>query len=338
MASRLFELIIDSSDMARNPCRLTADTARLTLPETTSKTYLVLTASSDGLELIANSLGLGDGDIVCVGRSPVPLTELEPCQIAGLFEEIIRHSRTQTDHCLFIGDIDNVYPEIFPDLAWRFDGTYLGICTDIQLSETSGVRATKKTFGGRLKASIECMSHLCFASLRSANKSPRLESRDRNPNVDTPKMTELSLQAIPETGYVVTSSPGSSRAEDTLTDATLIISGGRGLGSEQNLACLKEIAQSMGASWAGSLPAVDAGWVPVTRQVGQSGNYVRPHVYLAIGISGTPQHMAGIDPITRIVAINNDPDASIFLFSEVGVVADCTTFLPVFLAEVQSRT
>jgi len=337
MAPRIFELIIDTSDSARDHCRLIADASRFTLPENVKKTYLVLTASSDGPAIIAQALGLEDGDLVCVGRSPVALMALEPCQIAGLFEELIRASWTQTDRCVFIGDIDNLYPEVFPDLAWRFNGTYLGICNDIELSETTGVKVTKKAFGGRIKAGLECLGQNCFASMRSGNKSPQIKTQDSKPGMDPSKTIDVSLQTVLDTGYVVTSKPGESRAEDTLTDANLIISGGRGLGSEQNLSLLKEIAQSMGASWAGSLPAVDAGWVPVTRQVGQSGNYVRPHIYLAIGISGTPQHMAGIDPITRIVAINNDPDASIFLFSEVGVVADCTTFLPVFLAEIQSR-
>jgi len=343
MSPRIFELILDVSDTTRSYCRLIADTSRLTLPENANKTYVVLTASADKPEVIANSLGIDDGDCIAIARSPIPVGELEPSQIAGLFEEVIRSSLaltsvTLTESCLFVGDIDNVYPEVFPDLAWRFDGSYLGSCGEIHLSEISGLKVTRKAFGGRLKATIECMDRVCFVSMRGGSKSVPIKSSEAIRPKDSSKIIDTLIKSIPDTGYVVISNPGDSRAEDTLTDASLIISGGRGLGSEQNLSLLKEIALHMDASWAGSLPAVDAGWVPVTRQVGQSGNYVRPNVYLAIGISGTPQHMAGIDPITRIVAINNDPDASIFLFSEVGVVADCTTFLPVLLEEIKSRT
>ena len=343
MSSRIFELILDASDTTRSRCRLTTDASRLSLPEKADKTYVVLTASADKPEDIVNALGIAEGDRIAIARSPVPVDELEPSQIAGLFEEVIRSffsamSSTLTDTFLFLGDIENLYPEVFSDLAWRFDGTYIGTCGEINVNETSGVRATRKAFGGRLQATIECMNRICFVSMRGGGKAVAIETSDVLPQNDFSKIIDTSITTIPDTNYVTTSNPGDSRAEDTLTDASLIVSGGRGLGSDKNLSLLKEIAQHMDASWAGSLPAVDAGWVPVTRQVGQSGNYVRPNVYLAIGISGTPQHMAGIDPITRIVAINNDPDASIFLFSEVGVVADCTTFLPVLLEEIKSRT
>ena len=76
------------------------------------------------------------------------------------------------------------------------------------------------------------------------------------------------------------------------------------------------------------MPAVDAGWVAVSRQVGQSGKYVTPRVYVAVGISGTPQHLAGIGPDTQIVAINNDPQADIFGVAKLGVVADWNALLP----------
>jgi electron transfer flavoprotein alpha subunit len=88
----------------------------------------------------------------------------------------------------------------------------------------------------------------------------------------------------------------------------------------------------VGAALGGSLPAVDAGWVPVARQVGQSGRFVSPRLYFAVGISGTPQHLAGVAGTTRIVALNQDPDAPIFNLADVGVVADWRELLPL-LAE-----
>ena len=108
-----------------------------------------------------------------------------------------------------------------------------------------------------------------------------------------------------------------------LQGARLVIAGGRGMQSEAGFALLHELADALHAAVGGSLPAVDAGWVSVSRQVGQSGKYVSPRVYVAVGISGTPQHLAGIGPHTRIVAINSDPRADIFGVAELGVVADC---------------
>jgi electron transfer flavoprotein alpha subunit len=80
---------------------------------------------------------------------------------------------------------------------------------------------------------------------------------------------------------------------------------------------------------------VDAGWVPVARQVGQSGKFVAPRVYLAVGISGTLQHLAGVSPTTAIVAVNNDPEAPIFQVAQVGVVADWQTLLPALLTALR---
>ena len=111
--------------------------------------------------------------------------------------------------------------------------------------------------------------------------------------------------------------------------ARIVVSGGRGIGDPTGFELLYNIALQLdGAAVGASLPAVDAGLAPVARQVGQSGKYVRPDIYLAVGISGTPQHMAGIDPHTRVVAINADPEAPIFGMSRVGIVGDWKQILP----------
>ncbi|MNR20130.1 Electron transfer flavoprotein subunit alpha [compost metagenome] len=115
--------------------------------------------------------------------------------------------------------------------------------------------------------------------------------------------------------------------------ARIVVSGGRGV-NEQGFALLEELAERLDGSLGGSLPAVDAGMVPVVRQVGVSGKFVSPDIYLAVGISGTPQHLAGISPDTRIVAINKDPAADIFKVASVGVVGDWEQVLPELLRVV----
>jgi electron transfer flavoprotein alpha subunit len=115
--------------------------------------------------------------------------------------------------------------------------------------------------------------------------------------------------------------------ETPLEGAKLVVSGGRGLDA-QGFALLGEIAASVGGAVGGSLPAVDAGLVPVSRQVGQSGKFVTPDLYVAVGLSGTPQHLAGVGPATRLIAINTDPAAPIFAYAELGAVADARELLP----------
>jgi electron transfer flavoprotein alpha subunit len=120
-----------------------------------------------------------------------------------------------------------------------------------------------------------------------------------------------------------------------LESARIVIGGGRGL-DETGFSELDRIAKALGGAVAASLPAVDLGLAPVSRQVGQSGKFVTPQIYFAIGMSGTPQHLAGIGSATRIIAINKDPDAPIFGVAETGVVADAKALLPLVSAALES--
>jgi electron transfer flavoprotein alpha subunit len=120
-----------------------------------------------------------------------------------------------------------------------------------------------------------------------------------------------------------------------LESARIVIGGGRGL-DETGFSQLERIAKALGGAVAASLPAVDLGLAPVSRQVGQSGKFVTPEIYVAAGMSGTPQHMAGIGSATRIIAINKDPDAPIFGVAETGAVADAKTLLPLIGAALEA--
>jgi len=136
--------------------------------------------------------------------------------------------------------------------------------------------------------------------------------------------------------YPVTALPR-SEPHAGLAGASIVVSGGRGSG-EAAFATLYELAAKLNGAVGASLPAVDAGWAPVTRQIGISGKYVSPHIYLAIGISGTPQHLAGIDPHTRIVAVNKDAEANIFNVAQVGVVAEWQSLLPALIQALDTSS
>ncbi|MGH3027376.1 MAG: electron transfer flavoprotein subunit alpha/FixB family protein [Gaiellaceae bacterium] len=107
-----------------------------------------------------------------------------------------------------------------------------------------------------------------------------------------------------------------------ITTADFLLSVGRGIGDKENLEQFEELADSMGATLSSSRPLVDAGWMPTARQVGQSGKTVKPKVYLALGISGAVQHLAGMKTSGTIIAVNNDPEAAIFNVAHYGAVAD----------------
>ena len=119
-------------------------------------------------------------------------------------------------------------------------------------------------------------------------------------------------------------------AED-ITQADLLVSVGRGIGQQSQLDAFRDLAKALGGSLSASRPIVDSGWLPVDNQVGLSGRTVRPKVYLAFGISGSAQHMAGMRDSKVIIAINQDANAPIFQIAHYGIVADLFQILPALM-------
>ena len=129
--------------------------------------------------------------------------------------------------------------------------------------------------------------------------------------------------------------PAATRAK--LEEAQVIVSGGRGLGGPQGFAQIEDLAAALGASIGASRAAVDAGWIPYAHQVGQTGKTVKPTVYVAIGISGSVQHKAGMGTSGLIIAINKDKDAPIFGFCDLGIVGDLNVVVPQLTDAVKRR-
>lgn len=210
--------------------------------------------------------------------------------------------------------------EIAALLAGHFSGSTLGRCQTLAVQDDA-VLAEKPAFGGRAVVRMRAGRWPCFAALRPGQT-----------NAPLPLPAPGALRRIASDDTLPPAWPtqalASGDAQRALIGARIVVSGGRGMRSPEGFTLLEALAQRLDAALGGSLPAVDAGWVPVARQVGQSGKFVAPRSYIAVGISGTPQHLAGVSTETSIIAVNNDPQAPIFQVAEVGVVADWQELLP----------
>lgn len=120
-----------------------------------------------------------------------------------------------------------------------------------------------------------------------------------------------------------------------ISEAKILVSGGRGIGSAENFAALESVAKEIGATVSASRAAVDAGYIEHDRQVGQTGKTVRPDIYFACGISGAIQHVAGMEESEYIVAINKDKDAAIFNVADLGIVGDANKIAPLLAEELK---
>ena len=184
---------------------------------------------------------------------------------------------------------------------------------------------TRPAFGGNTIATIACPDHRPqMATVRpgvmkklAPVKGAKAEVVVFNPGFQEDVRYVDILKIVKEV----------STAAD-IQDAKIIVSGGRGVGSQENFKMLEDLAEVLHGTVACSRAAVDAGWMPKELQVGQTGKTVRPHVYFAIGISGAIQHVAGMEESDIIIAVNNDPSAPIFDVADYGIVGDLKKIVP----------
>ena len=222
--------------------------------------------------------------------------------------------------------------DLGPRLSARVETGLTADCTGLEISEDRDLLMTRPAFGGNLMATIICKEHRPQMSTvrpgvmrmgqRDENRKGTIE--DVKINFDKSKFRVRVLETVKQTKNLV-----------DITEAHVLISGGRGVGNAEGFDMLRAMANTIGAEVSASRAMVDAGVLGHERQVGQTGKTVRPDLYFAMGISGAIQHVAGMEESDIIIAINKDESAPIFDVADYGVVGDLNKIVPVLTQKIK---
>lgn len=299
--------------------------------QVTEPTYELLALGrelADGLgtALEAVLLGHGMSDLAaCLGAADTVVYVDHPALAEATSDVgadvLARLLEERQPHGLLL-PLTNLSWDVVGPLPARLSAPFVNFCRDLRVAD-GDIEARCLLYGGKMEATVTAAGRPAILGVLPGARPAEAGRVDRAPSleqvdVDIPDAPAVEFQRYiePEAGDV------------DITQQEVLVSVGRGLQSEANLDLAEELAEILGGAVCGSRPAVDQGWLPLSRQVGKSGMQVRPKLYLALGISGAPEHLEGMKDSDLIIAVNLDPDAPIFGAAEYGIVEDLFDVVP----------
>lgn len=255
--------------------------------------------------------------------------KIENDKLGPLDAEIIRRllARVLPGKAITLVAHEHFGMDLSPGLSILLDTAFLPDVIDFHGTENNQLRATRQEFNGLVNTLVDCeLSRGAVITIRPGCFQ-RKEGQGRTGKI-IDKSEEALKDGIPETRRCFLEFLKAEPGEVDITQSEILVSVGRGIQEQDNLDMVFDLAKAISGEVACSRPIVDAKWLPKERQVGNSGNTVKPKVYMALGISGAFQHLAGIKGSPYIVAINKNPKAPFFQVADIGVVADILDFVP----------
>lgn len=241
-------------------------------------------------------------------------------------------SETKPDSTLF--GASTIGRDLAPRISARLHTGLTADCTGLEIEESTGLLLMKRpAFGGNLFATIICPNH----KPQMATVRPGVMQKKEKNSSRVGKITNIKVELDNSSlTYEVLEEVVLPKAKKNIEDATILVSAGRGMGSQANLDKLDELANALGATVSGSRAVVDSGWIEQSQQVGQTGKTVRPEIYFALGISGAIQHVAGMEESEYIIAINKNAGAPIFEVADLGLVGDVNQIVPELIRALEA--
>lgn len=269
-----------------------------------------------------------DADAVCrsVAASFPEVWKVSSDSLAYPNAELIRQALVKVlpQGCIVLVPHNHFGIDLGPGLSIKLNAAFVSDVLGIDGVDGTSVKVVRQEFGGVVSAHVRCniatgavvnVRPGAFKAIEAAPVSGTIVDKSAEVGALTAKRRYLTT-IVPEA------------ADVDITKEPVLVSIGRGIGEKDNIPIAEELAQAMGAVVSCSRPVVDAKWLPKSRQVGSSGQTVKPRIYLACGMSGSFQHLAGLKGNPFIVAINKNPKAPIFQVADVGVVTDMLEFMP----------
>ena len=276
--------------------------------------------SGEGCTAVKDQLNGYSVDTLLIAESP----DLKNYSLSAL-SKITADLVGQKGFDLILASAGSHGKEFLPYIAAKLDFAFAADCTEIS-DEGGMLHVTRPVYAGKALINLELPGNACV-SIRPNAFTPVKKGED--PVIEMLELSDLDLKVQLKD----LTKKESSRPE--LTEASIVVSGGRGMGGAEHYPVIEELADQLGAAVGASRAAVDAGWRPHSDQVGQTGKTVSPNLYIACGISGAIQHLAGMSSSKVIVAINKDEEAPIFKIANYGIVGDLFEVVPAFVSELK---
>ena len=213
---------------------------------------------------------------------------------------------------------------VMPMLAWLLQAGLTADCTRLEITEEGVLLQTRPAFGNSLMATIQTLSQIQMATVRSGT----FPVTENTPEIAVEILEAEASDLVKLLEYIP------SRETVSIGQAQVIVAGGAGIGSKEGFSKLEAFARKIGGVIGASRNAVDAGFAPYSAQVGMTGITVCPKLYIAVGISGAVQHLAGMSGSNRVIAINHDPKAPIFQYADYGIVGDWESIIDQLMEEL----